>query len=209
MVRCKVLIDKISRIKIFHHAVKINLDDLATLNITAFDDEENVFSSLVGLQFSWQLLPKSLEAESMHRLIHVPLKETPLGDCVSGFCEDLDVQLQLEDKGLGSNLYVVKGIGIGHEIVKAKLLEPQLEHLEDEITLTVAEAMSLDPPSPIFVTVGSLIYYSLRVIHGNTHQGGVRLHEWLFRLLRSRSTSLLRRRSLLLSDRKLRHFHWK
>ncbi|XP_020674546.1 nuclear pore complex protein GP210-like isoform X2 [Dendrobium catenatum] len=170
---------------------------------------ENVFSSLVGLQFSWQLLPKSLEAESMHRLIHVPLKETPLGDCVSGFCEDLDVQLQLEDKGLGSNLYVVKGIGIGHEIVKAKLLEPQLEHLEDEITLTVAEAMSLDPPSPIFVTVGSLIYYSLRVIHGNTHQGGVRLHEWLFRLLRSRSTSLLRRRSLLLSDRKLRHFHWK
>lgn len=39
MVRCKVLIDKISRIKIFHHAVKISLDELATLHITAFDDE--------------------------------------------------------------------------------------------------------------------------------------------------------------------------
>lgn len=169
MVRCKVLIDKIYRIKIFHHAVKINLDELATLHITAFDDEDNVFSSLVGLRFSWQLIPKSLEADSMHRLIHVPLKETPLSDCIGGFCGDLDVQFELEE-GLGSDLYVVKGIGIGHEIVKAKLLEPQLEHVEDEITLTVAEAMSLDPPSPVFVTVGTLIYYSLRVIHGNTPQ---------------------------------------
>lgn len=74
-------------------------------------------------------------------------------------------------QGLGSDLYVVKGIGIGHEIVKAKLLEPQLEHVEDEITLTVAEAMSLDPPSPVYVTIGTLIYYSLRVIRGNALQG--------------------------------------
>ncbi|KAI0520507.1 hypothetical protein KFK09_007983 [Dendrobium nobile] len=37
--------------------------------------------------------------------------------------------------GLGTDLYVVKGIGIGHEIVKAKLLVPQLEHVEEEITL--------------------------------------------------------------------------
>ncbi|XP_020590904.1 LOW QUALITY PROTEIN: nuclear pore complex protein GP210 [Phalaenopsis equestris] len=170
MVRCKVLIDKISRIKIFHHAVKINLDELATLHITAFDDEDNVFSSLAGLRFLWQLIPKSLEADRMHRLFHVPLKETPLSDCGSGFCGDLDARIELEEDGLGSDLYVVKGVGIGHEIVKAKLLEPQLEHVEDEITLTVAEAMSLDPLSPVFVTVGTLIYYSLRVIRGNAPQ---------------------------------------
>lgn len=170
MVRCKVIIDKISRIKIFHHAVKINLDELATLHITGFDDEDNVFSSLVGLRFSWQLIPKSLEAARMNRLVHVPLKETPLSDCVSGFCGDLDVQFELEEEGLGSDLYVVKGIGIGHEIVKAKLLEPQLEHVEDEITLTVAEAMSLDPPSPVFVIVGTLMFYSLKVMRGNALQ---------------------------------------
>ncbi|PKU72360.1 hypothetical protein MA16_Dca006360 [Dendrobium catenatum] len=135
-----------------------------------------MFSSLVGLWFSWQLIPKSLEAESKHRLIHVQLKETPFSDCVIDFCEDLDVQLQLEDiKGLGCDFYVVKGFGIGNGFVKAKLLEPELEHVEDQITLTVAEAMSQDPPSPVFVTVGTSIYYSLRVIHGNTHRGGDRI----------------------------------
>ncbi|PKA56686.1 hypothetical protein AXF42_Ash012816 [Apostasia shenzhenica] len=167
IIRCKVLIDKISRLKIFHHAVKIDLDELATLHIRAFDNEENVFSSLVGLQFSWRLIPKTLEADRANHLIHIPLKETPLTDCSNGFCGDLDIQIELEDKGFGSDLFVVKGIGIGHEIVSAKLLEPQLEHVEDEIILTVAEAMSIEPPSPVFVTVGALIYYSLRVIHRN------------------------------------------
>lgn len=38
-IRCKVFIDEISRIQIFHHAIKIDLDELATLRIRAFDDE--------------------------------------------------------------------------------------------------------------------------------------------------------------------------
>lgn len=38
-IRCKVIIDMISRIQIFHHAVKIDLDELATLHVRAFDSE--------------------------------------------------------------------------------------------------------------------------------------------------------------------------
>ncbi|XP_065001003.1 nuclear pore complex protein GP210-like isoform X1 [Musa acuminata AAA Group] len=162
-IRCKVIIDTISRIQIFHHAVKIDLDELSTLRIRAFDSEENVFSSLVGLQFLWKLFPKSLESDSINHLVHIPLKETPLSDC-----GDLDLQIELEDRGVGSDLYVVKGVAIGHEVVSAQLLEPQLEHVMDQIILTVAEAMSLDPPSPVFVTVGALLCYSLRVIHLKT-----------------------------------------
>lgn len=60
---------------------------------------------------------------------------------------------------------MVKGLAIGHEVVSAQLLEPQLEHVMDHIVLTVAEAMSLDPPSPVFVTVGALLRFNLRVIH--------------------------------------------
>ncbi|XP_072999237.1 nuclear pore complex protein GP210 [Typha latifolia] len=168
-IRCKVFIDKISRIQIFHHSVKIDLDELATLRIRAFDEEENVFSSLVGLQFLWQLVPKSSETDNIYHLIHVPLKETPLSDC-GGFCGDLDTQIKLEEEGIGSDLFVVKGVKIGHEVVSAQLLEPELHHVVDMIILTVAEAMSLDPPSPIFVTVGALINYKLRVIRLNTVQ---------------------------------------
>lgn len=36
-IRCKVIVEMISRIQIFHRAVKIDLDELATLHIHAFD----------------------------------------------------------------------------------------------------------------------------------------------------------------------------
>lgn len=58
---------------------------------------ENVFSSLVGLQFLWKLVPKSSEGDNSHYLVHVPLKETPLSDC-GGFCGDLHTQIELEDR---------------------------------------------------------------------------------------------------------------
>ncbi|KAF3328130.1 nuclear pore complex protein GP210 [Carex littledalei] len=165
-IRCKVIIDNISRIQIFHHAVKIDLDELAVLQIRGFDDEDNVFSSLAGLRFLWQLLPKSGKADDKHHLVHVPLKETPLSDC-GGFCGDLEMQIEIEDQGLGSDLHVVKGIEIGQEVVSVQLMEPKLEHVVDTIVLTVAEAMSLDPPSPVFVTVGSVIIYRLQIIRLN------------------------------------------
>ncbi|XP_052195537.1 nuclear pore complex protein GP210 isoform X2 [Diospyros lotus] len=167
IIRCKVFIDNFSRIQIFHNSIKLDLDGLATLRVRAFDDEENVFSSLAGLQFMWQLMS---EANGLsHHLVHVPLKDSPLGDC-GGFCGDLDIQIQLEDSGVFSDLYVVKGAQIGHQTVSVHLLEPQFEHMEDKIVLTVAEAMSLDPPSPVFVLIGATVHYCLKVMRGNIPQ---------------------------------------
>lgn len=55
---------------------------------------DNVFSSLVGLQFIWQLMP---EIDGLpHHLTHVSLKDSPLTDC-GGLCGDLDIQIQLEN----------------------------------------------------------------------------------------------------------------
>ncbi|KAH1248383.1 Nuclear pore complex protein [Glycine max] len=167
VIRCKVFIDNISRIQIFHNSIKLDLEGLATLRVRAFDSEENVFSSLVGLQFMWSLMP---EANGLPcHLVNVPLKDSPLSDC-GGLCGNLDIQIKLEDNGVFSDLFVVKGIEIGHEIVSVHLLEPQLKNLADEIVLTVAEAMSLDPPSPVFVLVGAVIPYTLKVIRGNVPQ---------------------------------------
>lgn len=167
-IHCKVFVDKISRIRIFHHAVKIDLDEIATLRVHAFDDEENVFSTLVGLQFLWQLTPTSLD-NSSHHLAHIPLKETHLSDC-SGFCGDMNARFELEDRNLGSDFFVVKGIGIGQEKVSAQLFEPQFEHVNDAITLTVAEAMSLEPPSPVLVTVGVMVNFKLKIFRQKVAQ---------------------------------------
>lgn len=45
VLRCEVFIDSISRIQIFHHSVKLDLDGLATLQIRAFDSEGTYLSS--------------------------------------------------------------------------------------------------------------------------------------------------------------------
>lgn len=74
-------------------------------------------------------------------------------------------------QGVFSDLYVVKGISIGHEIVSVHLREPQFDNMTDEIVLTVAEAMSLDPPSPVLVLVGAIVQYRLKVISGNIPKG--------------------------------------
>ncbi|KAL5991266.1 hypothetical protein ACLOJK_012173 [Asimina triloba] len=177
VIRCEVFIDKISRIRIFHHSVKLDLHGLATFRVRAFDEEENIFTSLVGLQFMWQFMPKSVDVNRVvHHLVHIPLKDTPLSDY-----GDLNTQIKLEETGVGSDLYVVKGTEIGHERVSVHLLEQEQEHLADEIVLTVAEAISVDPPSPIFVLVGAVVQYSLRVIHQNTPQVIVlpsAYHQW-------------------------------
>ncbi|XP_057530542.1 nuclear pore complex protein GP210 isoform X2 [Amaranthus tricolor] len=167
VVRCKVYIDMFSKIQIFHSSVKLDLDGLATLRVRAFDSKDNIFSSLVGLRFMWKLMPEN--DNSSHHLVHVPLADSPLSDC-SGFCGDLNIQIKLEDSGVFSDLFVVKGIGIGHEIVSVYLHEPQLDNLTDKIILTVAEAMSLDPPSPVLVLVGATVQYTLKVISENIPQ---------------------------------------
>lgn len=74
-------------------------------------------------------------------------------------------------QGVFSDLYAVKGIEIGHEIVSVNLFEPGFECMKDKIVLTVAEAMSIEPPSPVLVLISAVVRYSLKVIHGNKPQG--------------------------------------
>lgn len=112
----------------------------------------------------WDLMP---ETDGLpHHLNHILLKDSPLSDC-GGLCGDLDIQTKLENSGVFSDLYVVKGTEIGHEIVSVHLAEPSVKYMEDKIVLTVAEAISLEPPSPVCVLIGAVVHYSLKVIHGN------------------------------------------
>ncbi|KAK4782397.1 hypothetical protein SAY86_016499 [Trapa natans] len=115
----------------------------------------------------WQLTPEN--TGQPHHLVHVPLKASPLSDC-GGFCGDLNVQIKIEDSGVYSDLFVVKGVEIGHEVISVHLMEPELKHLTDKIVLTVAEAISVEPPSPVFVLIGAVVHYSLKVIRQNFPQ---------------------------------------
>ena len=65
----------------------------------------------------------------------------------------------------------MKGVGIGKEVVSDQLFEQQFEHVSDTITLTVAEAMSLEPPSPVLVTLGVSVNFKLKIFRQKIAQG--------------------------------------
>jgi len=52
VIRCKVFIDNISRIQIFHNSIKLDLEGLATLRVRAFDNE-GICEILLVLYLSW------------------------------------------------------------------------------------------------------------------------------------------------------------
>lgn len=104
-------------------------------------------------------------------------------------------------QGSFSDLFVVKGTAIGHEIVSVRLAErpePEVEDMADKIVLTVAEAMSLDPPSPVLVLIGASVQYNLKVIRENVPQGST-FDIAQFKFHKEKSSPYLMQRLLVVS----------
>eukprot|EP00850_Spirogloea_muscicola_P014604 SM000106S13952 [mRNA] locus=s106:116539:129097:- [translate_table: standard] len=161
VLQCQVSLDTPAQLRIFHHSTKIDLGSFASLQALAFDSEDNVFSSLVGVQFLWELYPADPLGvkEDRHRLEHMPLRDTPLH-----LRSELTSESDLEDSALRSDLLVVRGVAAGLERVTVRIVEPSLKDLQDSISLTVAEAFFLEPPSPIFLMPGGIFHLVLKVL---------------------------------------------
>eukprot|EP00897_Mesotaenium_endlicherianum_P004984 jgi/Mesen1/4513/ME000023S03889 len=149
--RCEVFVDRIASVRIFHRSLKLDLDGLATLEVQGFDAEDDTFSSLAGLEFAWDLKPI---APSL-----APAKGKAGG---AG---------QLRGVALGSDVYVVRGVGAGQEQVAARLVQDdgadKDQDLVHAIVLTVAEAFSVEPPSPVYVVPGTRVPYRVRTFRRN------------------------------------------
>ncbi|GJP86474.1 hypothetical protein CLOP_g16499 [Closterium sp. NIES-67] len=189
LLRCEVRVDLVQRVAIFHRSLKMGLSSLADLEVLAFNDQGDVFSSVAGLAFHWSLTPvlpahrqpdaspaprggRALE----HRLEHVPLEEAALlleGDERRGAAtDDLGVER--------SDVYVVRGVAPGQERVSVELMDADVTTAaasgaaappslpSDAITLTVAQAFSLQPPSPVLLLPGARLPFRLLTFTDNT-----------------------------------------
>lgn len=78
------------------------------------------------------------------------------------------------------DLYVVRGVEAGVERVSTRLSEAGQEALSDTVLLTVAEAFSLEPRSPVFLLPGTPLRFRLRTLRANVFHGGAggRMHAW-------------------------------
>ncbi|CAI7843546.1 unnamed protein product, partial [Closterium sp. NIES-54] len=187
VLRCEVRVDVVQRVAIFHRSLKMGLSSLADLEVLAFNDHGDVFSSVAGLAFRWTLTPLGSplpahrrpdastaprgEQALEHRLQHVPLEEAAL--LLAGDEEGRGAAR--DDLGVErSDVYVVRGVAPGQERVAVQLMDADVTAAaaagaaggaaalpSDAITLTVAQAFSLQPPSPVLLLPGARLPFRL------------------------------------------------
>jgi nuclear pore complex protein Nup210 len=104
----EVYLDRIHRVQILTSTRLVNVGDVETLKVQAFDEQGNVFSSLEGLAFDWLLNADGILRRLTSAEARMNVSET---------------HKALELKGLSGDLLPVKGIAPGRAPVTVKLLD--------------------------------------------------------------------------------------
>lgn len=135
-----VRIRKLSKIMIATKSRMMNLKEIQKIELFAHDSEENTFTSLEGLRFSWRLeKAQIIEPVSLaNAQLYLPLR----------------TRENLEKEGFQSDILVVRALAPGNLKIYVKCIEPGYENLSDEITLSVHERFELKP-GPILRMVPS------------------------------------------------------
>lgn len=150
-VKCEVYVAPIQRIEIETTARSVAVGGVEALRIRAFDAEDNVFSSLEGLRFEWEIeRPKYLGLASFNNDIYRPSH----------------TRRAIHQNGEQSDEILLKGLESGRSIVRARLKEPGYKHVEiAKVELDVAEPI-VAAPSTIAVPPLAAVNFGVRVLKG-------------------------------------------
>ena len=110
-------VSRISQIKILTNFKAIEVGDVQKLYIQAFDESNNVMSTVEGLRFEWRI-ETNQAALRMISSMDANYENTP-------------IRLQMEAKRQQTDLLLVKGMQTGIVEVSAKLLEKDYEVVKE------------------------------------------------------------------------------
>ncbi|CAE7863698.1 GB210 [Symbiodinium microadriaticum] len=129
--RCEVYIANIHRIEVETSVRRINVDDVETLGVKAYDKQGNVFSSLEGLQFRWRIGDESILQRP--KLVDSAFKLSP-------------VRRALAEAGADPDTVLLRGVATGRTTVGANLTVAGMRHvISPDVPLTVLENIVLLP----------------------------------------------------------------
>ncbi|KAM7432559.1 hypothetical protein ABFA07_017053 [Porites harrisoni] len=165
ILRSDVFVDTISKIEILTTTRELLLGEPPEVcHIQAFDTEGNVFSSLDGVEFVWELKTVegvgSVNAESVLRFMQFEFSSYET-------CPEI---YSLEEKGSRGNSIVVEPINTGTAIVKAKLKDKAFANVPPaQVKLIVLDNVMLVPGHDMYILVNTSITYSvIRLRQGRT-----------------------------------------
>jgi hypothetical protein len=112
-IRCEVFVDRIARIEIETTTRVMYKAEKEVLEVLAFDEHGNKFSSVAGLAFHWSIVPTEADAGT-----HAVLQLVPF----SGSSYDVAQRIRdMEAMSLQGDAVLVEGVGTGRANVVARL----------------------------------------------------------------------------------------
>ncbi|CAJ1373846.1 unnamed protein product [Effrenium voratum] len=148
--RCEVYIASIERIEVETSVRRINVDDVETLGVKAYDKQGNVFSSLEGLQFRWRIGDSSVLKSP--KLVDSAFKLSP-------------VRRFLAEAGVQPDTVLLQGISTGRTTVGANLTIDKKPIVSPEVLLTVLENIVVIP-SLLLAPPMAHLQLQLKVLRG-------------------------------------------
>jgi nuclear pore complex protein Nup210 len=169
LIRCDVIVDQISSIRIKHTTTHLYLEDSPECFTTeAFDDEGNTFSSLEGLPFEWIIVNDissskeaadgSVDARNILRPIKFADSEYEVSKSIR----------QLESIGLSGHKMLIEGVKTGTAYVQSKLLDSFYKETTTQLTplvrLLVVANILLEPSQTVYILIGGHVKYNVNLI---------------------------------------------
>lgn len=148
--RCEVYIANIDRIEVETSVRRINVDDVETLGVKAYDKQGNVFSSLEGLEFRWRLGDASILQSP--KLVDSAFKLSP-------------VRRALAEAGAQPDTVLLQGVATGRTTVRANLTIGTPVIVSPEVHLTVLENIVV-MPSLLYAPPMAHLQLQLKILRG-------------------------------------------
>ena len=130
----QIKVAQIEKLEIFSRFRQMNRGDRQHLEVRAYDDEGNVFSSLDGLHFDWEV---TAGAQKIRR---IALKDSAQMKAHGRS------HLGESDWWHGGGDFVLRALEVGVTQLSVKILEPGYEHVKPAaISLTIVEPFDILP----------------------------------------------------------------
>ena len=155
VLRCEVFVDHVASMKIETTTRTLYKDDVEDVQVQAFDEEGNLFSTLDGLSFRWSILPLNV-ARATNILKFVPFRDVSV--------DAPDSVYALEEQGKQSARVLVQAMDVGRVNLTAVLEDESgvAVTLKDSVVLSVYYPLVLDPSQTQYVLQGTSVQYTLQ-----------------------------------------------
>eukprot|EP00946_MAST-07B_sp_MAST-7B-sp1_P000048 g48.t1 len=144
--QCEVWVAPVARIQILTTVRTLSLGYSEKIEVQAFDDRDNVFTSLAGVHFDWRDVDFNV-------LRVIRLKSTNV--------MMTKAQEKVEAEGMLGDSVQIEGIKTGRGGLEVRPLDKWYEHLSAKVEINVTQPLKIQPRSAVYIAPASELQMEL------------------------------------------------